>query len=33
MEIRAEEISEIIRKQIEGYDQKVAVLETGTVLT
>jgi hypothetical protein len=33
MEIRAEEISEIIRKQIEEYDQKVAVLETGTVLT
>jgi F-type H+-transporting ATPase subunit alpha len=33
MEIRAEEISEIIRKQIEEYDQKVAVMETGTVLT
>src|SRR5262249_56785237 len=33
MEIRAEEISEIIRKQIEQYDQKVAVMETGTVLT
>ena len=33
MEIRAEEISEIIRKQIEEYDQKVAILETGTVLT
>jgi F-type H+-transporting ATPase subunit alpha len=32
MEIRAEEISEIIRKQIEQYEQKVAVLETGTVL-
>jgi F-type H+-transporting ATPase subunit alpha len=32
MEIRAEEISEIIRKQIEQYDQKVAVMETGTVL-
>jgi F-type H+-transporting ATPase subunit alpha len=32
MDIRAEEISEIIRKQIEQYDQKVAVLETGTVL-
>jgi F-type H+-transporting ATPase subunit alpha len=33
MEIRAEEISQIIRKQIEEYDQKVAVMETGTVLT
>lgn len=33
MEIRAEEISDIIRKQIEDYDQKVSVLETGTVLT
>src|ERR1051325_2308750 len=33
MDIRAEEISEIIRKQIEQYDQKVAVMETGTVLT
>jgi len=33
MEIRAEEISQIIRKQIEEYDQKVAIMETGTVLT
>ena len=33
MEIRAEEISNIIRQQIENYDQKVAVMETGTVLT
>jgi F-type H+/Na+-transporting ATPase subunit alpha len=33
MDIRAEEISEIIRKEIEQYDQKVAVMETGTVLT
>ena len=32
MEIKAEEISQIIRKQIEDYDQKVAVMETGTVL-
>ena len=32
MQIRAEEISQIIRKQIEDYDQKVAVTETGTVL-
>ena len=33
MDLRAEEISQIIRKQIEEYDQKVAVVETGTVLT
>jgi F-type H+-transporting ATPase subunit alpha len=33
MEIKAEEISQIIRKQIEEYDQKVAVMETGTVLS
>ena len=33
MEIKAEEISQIIRKQIENYDQKVAIMETGTVLT
>jgi F-type H+-transporting ATPase subunit alpha len=33
MELRAEEISQIIRKQIEEYDQKVSVMETGTVLT
>jgi F-type H+-transporting ATPase subunit alpha len=32
MEIRADEISKIIRTQIEQYDQKVAVQETGTVL-
>jgi F-type H+-transporting ATPase subunit alpha len=32
MQIRAEEISQIIRRQIEGFDQKVSVLETGTVL-
>ena len=32
MEIRAEEISQIIRKEIEGFDQKVSVMETGTVL-
>jgi F-type H+-transporting ATPase subunit alpha len=32
MEIRAAEISEVIRKQIENFDQKVAVMETGTVL-
>ncbi len=33
MEIRAAEISDIIRKQIEDYDKKVEVSETGTVLT
>jgi F-type H+-transporting ATPase subunit alpha len=33
MEIRAEEISQIIRQQIEDYNQKVAIMETGTVLT
>src|SRR5689334_15369401 len=33
MDIKAEEISQIIRKQIEEYDQKVSVVETGTVLT
>src|SRR5262245_35947631 len=32
MQIRAEEISQIIKKQIEEFDQKVAVMETGTVL-
>src|ERR1700743_1196814 len=32
MEIRAEEISQIIRKEIEGFDQKVSVTETGPVL-
>ncbi len=32
MQIRAEEISQIIRKEIEGFEQKVAIMETGTVL-
>jgi F-type H+/Na+-transporting ATPase subunit alpha len=32
MQIRAEEISQIIRREIEGFDQKVSVMETGTVL-
>ncbi len=32
-DIRAEEISEIIKKQIEDYDKKVEVAETGTVLS
>src|SRR5438128_724202 len=29
MQIRAEEISQIIRKEIEGFDQKVATMQTG----
>src|SRR6187549_296006 len=33
MDIRAAEISDIIRKQIENYDKKVSVTETGTVLS
>ena len=33
MQIRAEEISDIIRQQIKDYDKRVEVSETGTVLT
>ncbi|MBO6939493.1 MAG: F0F1 ATP synthase subunit alpha [Deltaproteobacteria bacterium] len=33
MQLRAEEISNIIKQQIAGYDQAVDVMETGTVLT
>ncbi|HWM85731.1 MAG TPA: F0F1 ATP synthase subunit alpha, partial [Kofleriaceae bacterium] len=33
MDIRAEEISDIIRQQIQDYERKVEVSETGTVLT
>ncbi len=33
MEIRAEEISQIIRDQIKDYEKKVEVTETGTVLS
>ncbi len=33
MEIRAEEISEIIRKQIENYGREVEVSETGTIIS
>ncbi len=33
MQIRAEEISDIIRQQIKDYDKKVEVSETGRVLT
>ncbi len=32
MQIKAEEISQIIEKQIEGYEQRVEMSETGTVL-
>ena len=33
MEIRAEEISEIIKKQIKGYGKDVEVAETGTIIS
>jgi F-type H+-transporting ATPase subunit alpha len=33
MDIRADEISRIIKEQIQGYETKVSVEETGTVLT
>ena len=33
MEIKAEEISSIIRKQVKDYGKKVEVAETGTVLS
>jgi F-type H+/Na+-transporting ATPase subunit alpha len=33
MEIRAEEISQIIRNQIKDYEQKIEMSETGTVLS
>jgi F-type H+-transporting ATPase subunit alpha len=33
MEVKAEEISRIIREQIEGYDRKIEVSETGTVIS
>lgn len=33
MQLRAEEISKIIKQQIENYDRKVEVMETGTILT
>jgi F-type H+/Na+-transporting ATPase subunit alpha len=33
MEIKAEEISEIIRKQIKGYGKDVEVAETGTIIS
>ena len=33
MEIRAEEISQIIKEQIKDYDKKVELSETGTILS
>ncbi len=33
MEIKAEEISQVIRGQIKDYEKKVEVSETGTVLS
>ena len=33
MQIRAEEISDIIKQQIRDYDKKVEVSETGTVIS
>ena len=33
MEIRAEEISQIIREQIKDYEKKVELSETGIVLS
>ena len=33
MQLRAEEISNIIKQQIASYDKSVDVVETGTVLT
>src|SRR5512137_2338037 len=33
MQLRAEEISKIIKEQIEKFDRQVEVMETGTILT
>ena len=33
MEIRAEEISAIIKKQIENYGREIEVSETGTIIS
>ena len=33
MEIKAEEISQVIRDQIKDYEKKMEVSETGTVLS
>ena len=32
-ELKADEISQIIRQQIEGYDKQVEISETGTVIS
>ncbi|HPD21473.1 MAG TPA: F0F1 ATP synthase subunit alpha, partial [Desulfomonilia bacterium] len=33
MQIRAEEISKIIKDQIKGYEKEIDVAETGTILS
>src|SRR3977135_4755763 len=33
MQLRAEEISQIIKKQIQGYEKAALTMETGTVLS
>ena len=33
MQIRAEEISQIIQKQIEGFESSVELAETGTIIS
>ena len=33
MELRAAEISEILKRQIQGYDKQIELRETGTVLS
>ena len=33
MDIRADEISQILKKQIKDYDSRVTVTETGTILS
>ena len=33
VQIRADEISEIIRSQIQGFDRKLDVAETGVILS
>ena len=33
MDIRADEISQILKQQIKNYDSRVTVTETGTILS
>ena len=33
MDIRADEISQILKQQIQNYESRVAVSETGTILS